>query len=745
MASALLNKIVIVPGDPRLFAKVSKHDAAGIEVEYFSSAARRQSQRVPNGSFSHTELPSETRVFLQTQLGHWRVGRVIEKLQAPDGAFIYDVKFPNSEAIEVHEDKLFVRCLDAFADPAEILAARSSETQFYADRRRVALRRLRDLRSAAQGLTGFISANIELVPYQAAAVKRVLQDQSLRYLLADEVGLGKTIEAGAIIRQILIDDPRRKVAVLVPESIVKQWRAELERGFSIADFSESVRVIPHNAAVDINPRNPPDLLVIDEAHQLIAPLEHNKDDLFRVVADLAKAVPRLLLLSATPPFGDEDRLLGLLNLLDPVNHPLNDREGFRRKVEERQVIGRLLLPMKPGGTPFVLRQQAQQAARIFPTDQVVKEEAARIASIGEDPAALDAAVESLRDHIVRTYRVHQRLIRTRRTDVQKWVMRPRGPAWPIFTHVRLAFDEDLRLRDLSVVLESWRQAAQSIPIESRQATISRWRTLLELSSRGFDALARGVYEMNDLFPGERAYLTEIIELTKRDVGANNRYEITCKTLLDWRRDNSAVTLSRVPAKIVCFASDSEDARKLYESMGQRIGLGNIAAVFDMDGVATRSSVVEKFATDQHAWVLVCDHTGEEGLNLQFANAILHMDLPFSPARLEQRIGRLDRFGRRINEVRHRILLPGTWRVSPCNWTRTSSPRCASRRKLSWPSSTEIRTFRSPSTRSISRLRRRSMRRSVSLAMPPCARRLPAWSRRSMRCSRAPIWCRRPRR
>jgi ATP-dependent helicase HepA len=266
MPSAIINKIVIVPGDPRLFAKVLNQDAAGIEVEFFGSAAKRQSQQVANGGFSHTELPSQTRVFLQDQLGHWRVGRVVDKQQATDGAFVYELRFPNSEQADVHEDKLYVRCLDAFADPAEILAAKCAETQYYADRRRVALRRLRNLRSAAQGLTGLISANIELIPFQAAAVKRVLQDQSLRYLLADEVGLGKTIEAGAIIRQILIDDPRRRVVVLVPESIVKQWRAELERAFSVADFPDSVRVIPHDAARDVDLKRPPDLLVIDEAH-----------------------------------------------------------------------------------------------------------------------------------------------------------------------------------------------------------------------------------------------------------------------------------------------------------------------------------------------------------------------------------------------------------------------------------------------------------------------------------------------
>jgi ATP-dependent helicase HepA len=263
---SILNKIVVVPDDPRLFAKVLKRDAASAEVEFFSSAAKRQFLTVPNGKFAHTELPAQPPVFVQSELGNWRVGRVKGRLQALDGGFVYELRLPNSKEIDVHEDKVFVRCLDAFADPAEILAARCPETQFYADRRRLALRRLRDLRSAAQGITGLISANVELIPYQAAAAKRVLQDQSLRYLLADEVGLGKTIEAGVIIRQVLIDDPRRRVTVLVPDPIVQQWRSELDRAFSLADFPNSVRVAPHEVARTINLETPPDLLVIDEAH-----------------------------------------------------------------------------------------------------------------------------------------------------------------------------------------------------------------------------------------------------------------------------------------------------------------------------------------------------------------------------------------------------------------------------------------------------------------------------------------------
>ena len=126
------------------------------------------------------------------------------------------------------------------------------------------------MRRATGGLTGLVSAAIEIVPHQIAAVRRVLQDPTLRYLLADEVGLGKTIEAGAIIRQVLIDEPSRKVAVLVPLAITDQWTAELTRRFYITDFPDAVKVLNYDQAHELDPGSPPDLLVIDEAHNVIS-------------------------------------------------------------------------------------------------------------------------------------------------------------------------------------------------------------------------------------------------------------------------------------------------------------------------------------------------------------------------------------------------------------------------------------------------------------------------------------------
>src|SRR5690606_944793 len=105
-------------------------------------------------------------------------------------------RFPNGSTADISELDLYVRPWDAPEDPAEVLACGGAESQYLHDRRRAAIEPLRDLRSACQGLTALASAGVDLVPHQVAAVRRVLTDPVQRYLLADEVGLGKTIEAG---------------------------------------------------------------------------------------------------------------------------------------------------------------------------------------------------------------------------------------------------------------------------------------------------------------------------------------------------------------------------------------------------------------------------------------------------------------------------------------------------------------------------------------------------------------------
>ena len=314
----VLGGFVRVPGVLGL-GKLRSVNGDQAEVSLFYAATRREVRRFPVTLLQRGYLGPETRAYVPVE-GRWRIGRVKQYFRHDSGLIDYEIRFPNGRNGEFSEAALEVRCWTTAEDPAAVLAAGAAESQYLHDRRRIASERIVATQAAAMGMTALLSSAIELVPHQVAAVRRVLSDPLQRYLLADEVGMGKTIEAGLIIRQCLIDDPARRVLVLVPPGLTAQWRQELDSKFRASDFPGAIVIGPHD---DVERGLVPDLLVIDEAHRVV------EDPRIRA---LAHASERLLLLSATPILGDEATFLSLLNLLDPDAYPLDRLDAFRAKL-----------------------------------------------------------------------------------------------------------------------------------------------------------------------------------------------------------------------------------------------------------------------------------------------------------------------------------------------------------------------------------------------------------------------------
>ena len=338
-------------------------------ISIFHSIQRSEEIECEVGAVTRAYLSPQTRAYVLDD-ERMRVGRISDYLQQENGLVTYELRFPNGKKKDFSEIDLFVRPWNAPEDPAEVLAAGGAESQFLHDRRQAALTPLRSLTRAAQGLTSLLSAGIDFVPHQVAAVRRVLSDPIQRYLLADEVGLGKTIEAGLIIRQHLIDNPDTEVLVATPSALCEQWRSELSEKLRLDQFGEPFECCSHAEIARV--MRTPDVLVVDEAHHLVGIDDGPLAAAAACLRKLARDVPVLLLLSATPPLGEEARFLALLNLLDPLTHPLDDLDGFRAKLEQRRAIGRLLLSLDPDASGIVLRQRGAELIRSFPDDTVVR-------------------------------------------------------------------------------------------------------------------------------------------------------------------------------------------------------------------------------------------------------------------------------------------------------------------------------------------------------------------------------------
>jgi ATP-dependent helicase HepA len=585
-----------------------------------------------------------------------RVGRVTDYLLQENGLVTYEVRFPNGKQKDFSEIDLFVRPWNAPEDPAEILATGGSESQFLHDRRQAALSPLRALTSAAQGLTSLLSAGIDFVPHQVAAVRRVLSDPIQRYLLADEVGLGKTIEAGLIIRQHLIDNPETEVLIATPSALCNQWRHELTEKLRLDQFGEPFECCSHAEIARVT--RTPDVLVVDEAHHLVG-LETGQLAASAIrLRELARDVPVFLLLSATPPLGDEAKFLALLNLLDPLTHPLDDLAGFRLKLEQRRTIGRLLLSLDPDASGLVLRQRGAELVRTFPDDPVVQDLAPQLVdATREAPERLVDLCGALKEHIADTYRIHQRLIRSRRADAQGWEFRPRGPDGGALTHVRTEGDPSEDLAVLLATLQDWRSAAVDSRVDHDVGSAplaTRYRDLLGAISEGGDALRSWLTGASPMFVGE----AEILDALREQAEAyddTDRIETMVESV---RRLIKTLRADADHPKIVVFATAPAMAAAFHEAL-QYVVDGPLCLLLTAGSGPDEDDedVPALFAQTPGAAILIVDHSAEEGLNLSFADAIVHLDLPLSAARIEQRIGRLDRYGRRHGIIRHRILLP----------------------------------------------------------------------------------------
>jgi len=286
-------------------------------------------------------------------------------------------------------------------------------------------------------MTGILSSVVEFHEHQVEIARRILEDPIQRYLLADEVGLGKTIEAGFVIRQYLLDKPDGHILILAPPLLRRQWVAELREKFLIDDFvGATVSVLSHEEPASWERHANAELVVVDEAHHLAAGFddqEASARERYAALARLARKAPRLLLLSATPILNNERSFLAMLHLLDPDVYSLNDLEAFRSRIRNRQPLSKIFLTLREDTRPFLLHNKINELRRLFPSDNRLNQLLDALdyqLTLTDASTGIQGAIRAIRVHIGETYRLHRRLLRTRRTAELEKTFRLRGRQSP---------------------------------------------------------------------------------------------------------------------------------------------------------------------------------------------------------------------------------------------------------------------------------------------------------------------------
>lgn len=583
-------------------------------------------------------LRRNTRVYVHSGQG-WEIGR-IDGL--PDVHNVYAIAFPNRRGAQLEHDAFEVRWSEPIHDPFVLLEALGGESPIVAESRLGFLRKWTRQRAAGVGVDGLLQASVELHRHQLAVVRRVSSDPIKRYLLADEVGLGKTIEAAALIWQFLDRNENGRVLVLVPQHLRHQWATELADRFRPGvslDGWIRIRPIEDNSKW---PDEPPQLVVIDEAHRVTrnGSLEKNLRD---QIVGLAHDASELLLLSATPVRSNEAGFLDLLHLLDPDHYQPDQVEAFTRRVHDRDSLALICQGLVSDIDEFDLTLYAEQLEAEYPEDLLLVQLLA--VAISADSALRPGAVARVRQHISEAYRLHRRVLRTRRTPavVESFGVRGRRRSRPFMVPVacsnqpeRTQLLDDLRVNllvanevgdlEMDECVDVFREVAQrcaSLPdallpllsfiIEDAPTLVLRFRALV----------------LGGVLPNMDRLLTSI---------GTDRTDLKLAVV-----DALApFTGNRTHSRVVVASAFSETAAAVSDEMRRRWGSGRVVTHLLTNSESDNRAAIEHWMKGGASSVLVVDSSAEEGVNLQIADLLVHLDLPWETFRIEQRIGRCDR-------------------------------------------------------------------------------------------------------
>ena len=512
---------------------------------------------------------------------------------------------------------------------------------------------------------------VQVEDFQLVPLLKALRMPRVSLLLADDVGLGKTIEAGLILTELLLRRRVQRVLILTPASLRLQWRDEMWDKFSLSfDLvdREETHALRRRLGMDANPwrsfsriiasyhylrqddvleqflaacRTPEgsphlpwDLLIVDECHNLMPSAFGEDSDLCRMVRLLAPQFEHRLFLSATPHNGHTRCFSGLLEILDPVRFSQTDqlRPAERERVQQ-VVIRRLKREINARTNP------PKFCTRLAPH--------ALVLSLSPQEVALSAAFDAFRKAIYQLI-ARQQGSRRRSGSFAVEILGKR------LLSCAVAFADSWRrckegLAEEKVAAESDVQAARrSLEAETGddRETQSRVATAVNVVGAWLKGVAPSLQ-------AEIAAIDDAVaalgldgaagELTEVDPVADSRYAALVALIERLLRTDGAW---RDDERVVVFTEYKTTLDYLVRRLRAKYGADRVLTLFGgMDDVE-RGDVKRWFNDPLHpVRVLVATDAAAEGLNLQrTARYLLHFDCPWNPSRIEQRNGRVDRHG-----------------------------------------------------------------------------------------------------
>jgi ATP-dependent helicase HepA len=523
-------------------------------------------------------------------------------------------------------------------DVATCLGEKLTMSSKYAATRQPLLRGLYAQLKVARGYRSILSSGVRPFAHQINTMVRVMSDPIPRFILADEVGLGKTIEAGLVIRQTLIDNPSAKITVICPDFLVGQWTEELKVKLHLAHWiaSRNIRIIGFSEFSNL-PNS--EVVVVDEAHQITS---DDNSLIYSEIQTKLKTEATLLLLTATPMRGNRKDYLKLLHLVDPGTYGLSELDKFEARLALREQTARLIDSLRNPSIPReVLIDYLGRLSKFFADDaEFLKITNAINSQIKADDDYLDLQIH-LSSYLRENYRIARRVIRNRRDVVAQegFVVAGRelkdGEPELLEEEYRASIDGFISsfLQKLNLLLSEERIDFEEV-IETADPIIEAALSSPEVFAA--ELWESSVSSDTGTFGEELVSSANQIVKMINDSESSNRWKSVlevCKRHIQSANSNG----------VVVFIRNSSVAIRLHQEVSEAFGAHQVSLHLESMSTEEQDSAIRRFKEIGDCRVLIMDKSGEEGRNLQDADEIVHFSLPLSPNRLEQRLGRSDRF------------------------------------------------------------------------------------------------------
>jgi superfamily II DNA or RNA helicase len=504
------------------------------------------------------------------------------------------------------------------------------------------------------GVLSKLSNGIIPLPHQRYVLERAISDNNIRYILADEVGLGKTIEAGLIITELKARGLIKRILVVCPTGLVTQWSLEMKEKFgetfhvilpgeyqTIRKITESEDVYggfdqvispmdsikPLEKRIGWTPERIAkyneeriysvinsgwDLVIIDEAHRVAG--SSGEVARHKLGGLLAAASPYLLLLTATPHNGKTEPFLRLIRLLDEYAFP-----NYKAIVKEQVA-------------PYVIRTEKREAIDNS-GNRLFKNRTTKAVSLTWDER-----------HTLQR-KLYEMVTRYVSTSYNK-AMRARGKnMWFIFL---LIMFQRLVSSSTSAIRESMERR---IRVLEQQETQMRSMSEDEFAAMELEmSMEDAITAMSIDVKEEIAELTELVRIAQQ---AGFQYQdVKIEPLTTIVDDIFSEEPGRKVIIFTEFVATQAYLEKLLTARGYKICTLNGSMSID-----ERNEVLDVFKNESD--IMISTDAGGEGLNLQFSNCVINYDLPWNPMKIEQRIGRVDRIGQTCDVIAYNLILTDT--------------------------------------------------------------------------------------